>query len=63
MNQFELSVQELLTIEFAFNSRLEHLKIQQDSYKFQPQLSEYFLNAETEVKNLAKKLNIELESI
>jgi hypothetical protein len=63
MNQFELSVQELLTIEFAFNTRLEHLKIQQDTYQFQPQLLEYFLDAETEVKNLAKKLNIKLESL
>jgi hypothetical protein len=63
MNQFELSFQELLTIEFAFNNRLEFLRIQQDSNKFQPQLYEYFLNAESEVKNLAKKLNIKLESL
>jgi hypothetical protein len=63
MDQFELSVQELLTIEFAFNARLEHLKIQQDTYQFQPQLLGYFLDAETEVKNLAKKLNIKLESL
>jgi hypothetical protein len=60
MNQFELSVQELLIIEFALINRLEFLKIKQDSYKLQPQMFEYFSNAEVEVKNLAKKLNIEL---
>jgi len=63
MKELELTDQELLTIEFAFKTRLEHLKIQQDTYQFQPNLLNYFLDAETEVKNLAKKLNIKLESI
>jgi hypothetical protein len=62
MNELELTDQELHTIEFALKNRLDLLESKKEYCTIES--LNWFYNTEiSNVKNLAKKLNIKLESL
>jgi len=60
MNQFELSFQELVTLEYALCNRIEFLTLQKIASKDQPQMKLYYEKEIEKVKDLSVKLNIPL---
>jgi hypothetical protein len=62
MNELELTDQELHTIEFALKNRLDLLESKKE-YCTLDSLNWFYNTEILNVKNLAKKLNIKLESL